>query len=141
MRIEYTPADWFWIVAGDESRYWSSASATYVDSLPDGGGVSRIASEAELDQVLIVYGLPSPLRALPNLEPDQFWGILRATGYEQAVHNWVASIEDPMHRGFVSAKLEYAKYFERNHPMIEAARVAIGMSAQELDQLWAWGAS
>ena len=51
--------DHYWIVAGDESRLWSSARGAYVAAADatyaawrDAGGVAtRIASEAELDAV------------------------------------------------------------------------------------------
>lgn len=77
----------------------------------------------------------------PNLEPDQFWGVLRATGYEQPLRDWIAAIEDPVQRAFVSAKLEFAKYFERDHPLIEEARLALGIGETELDDLWKFGAN
>lgn len=75
---------------------------------------------------------------LPNLEPDQFWAIVKGTGREVELHAWVAGIADPMQRGYVEAKLQYAKFFERNHPLIEDARVALGMSVEELDDLWCY---
>jgi hypothetical protein len=58
--FHYDPADWYWIVAGDESRAWSSVRATYVPAsdtafaawLSEGNRATRIASEFELDQVL-----------------------------------------------------------------------------------------
>jgi hypothetical protein len=78
--------------------------------------------------------------AFPNLEPDQFWGVLRATGYEQPLRDWIATIADPAERGFVSAKLEFAKFFERDHPLIEAAQMALGIADGELDALWRYGA-
>ncbi|HWJ89106.1 MAG TPA: hypothetical protein VNS12_13645 [Pelagibacterium sp.] len=77
----------------------------------------------------------------PNLEPDQFWGVLRATGYEQPLRAWIDAIEDPVQRGFVSAKLEFAKHFERDHPLIEEARLALDIPELELDDLWKYGAS
>lgn len=48
----YTPEDWYWIVGGDTSRFWSSKANAYVTTLPAGAGVTRIASEAELWDVL-----------------------------------------------------------------------------------------
>jgi hypothetical protein len=57
--IEYTPYDWFWQVAGDETRFWSSAAGAYVEAAPD--GFTRIASEAELASVLRPYGLVGPV--------------------------------------------------------------------------------
>lgn len=58
--ILFIPAMWLWIVGGDESRFWSSADGAYVGSLPPGALVTRIASEAELADVLSTYGLPTP---------------------------------------------------------------------------------
>lgn len=81
------------------------------------------------------------LAEFPNLEPDQFWGVLRATGYEQPLRDWIAAIEDPAQRAFVSAKLEFAKHFERDHPLVEEARTALGLTELQLDDLWKFGAN
>ena len=61
---DYDPQDWFWIVGGDMSRAWSSAIGAYVASYPE-DRVTRIASEAELSDVLRAYGLtvPAPVEA------------------------------------------------------------------------------
>lgn len=67
----YTPADWYWIIGGDESRYWSSAAGAYIDELPEDAGVTRIASEAELNDVLAVYGLPGPLVTIANVVAER----------------------------------------------------------------------
>jgi len=48
----YTPDNWFWIVGGDETRFYSSAARDYVTELPMDAGVTRIASEEELWAVL-----------------------------------------------------------------------------------------
>lgn len=56
----YDPKNWYWIVAGDESRVFSSAVGNYVpadDSTylawsADGGLASRISSETDLGEVL-----------------------------------------------------------------------------------------
>lgn len=80
------------------------------------------------------------LAQYPNLEPDQFWFVVRASGYEADLLEWVETME-PVDRAAASAKLEFAKYFERDHPFIEAARVSIGMSETELDSLWQYGAN
>lgn len=84
-----------------------------------------------------------PEPAFRNLEPDQFWFVVRVSGYEPALKNWVSSMNDPEHENYnpitwaaASAKLEFAKFFERDHPLVEAAREAIGMSEAELDSLW-----
>jgi len=63
--VNYDPADWYWIVGEDESRWWSSAQAAYVAPLPDwleepGNFVARIGSEAELSDLLDAAGLYGP---------------------------------------------------------------------------------
>lgn len=55
----YTPHNWFWIVGGDASKAWSSAVGAYVSSW-DADRLTRIANEAELSDVLRVYGLKGP---------------------------------------------------------------------------------
>ena len=89
---------------------------------------------------------------LPNLEPDRFWMALRFFGYEQSLRDWVSGLQplDPESPSYaqdlafwsaVSAKLEWAKYFERDHPMIDGARQALGITEQQLDDMWMWGLS
>jgi len=56
----YDPKNWYWIVAGDESRVFSSAAGNFVPAndaaftawKADGTMPTRIASEAELGEVL-----------------------------------------------------------------------------------------
>lgn len=56
----YTPTDWYWIVAGDETQLFSSAIGDYVQAddatyqawAADGTLPTRIASEIELGAVL-----------------------------------------------------------------------------------------
>jgi hypothetical protein len=56
----YDPRNWYWIVAGDETRVFSSATgnyvpandATYIAWLADGTRPTRIPSEEELGEVL-----------------------------------------------------------------------------------------
>jgi hypothetical protein len=88
------------------------------------------------------------LAEFPNLEPDQFWFGLRASGHEQDLRAWLAAANDPESPSYdpvfwaaATAKLEFAKYFERDHDLIEAARQALGMSAAQLDDLWRFAAS
>jgi len=85
---------------------------------------------------------------VPDLMPDQFWFILRAAGYEDAVRAWVAALNDPDEESYdpllwaaVSAKLEFATFFERDHPLVEAAREALGIDPAVLDDLWRYGGS
>lgn len=56
----YDPKDWYWIVGGNEAQVFSSATGNYVSAndpaylawLADGTRPTRIASEAELGEVL-----------------------------------------------------------------------------------------
>ena len=81
---------------------------------------------------------------LPNLEPDQFWFVVRASGYEPELRAWVEAMKDepsPANWAAASAKLQFDKFFERDDPFVEEARQAIGMTSAELDALWVFGAS
>lgn len=63
--MEYEPQNWFWIVAGDETRVYSSKAGAYLPAtdlayqawLAAGGVPTRIASDAELGEVLAQYSL------------------------------------------------------------------------------------
>ncbi len=63
----YTASAWYWIVAGSSTQVYSSAGGAYVpitDSgyvawLAAGNRPSRIASEAELSDVLAAAGVPA----------------------------------------------------------------------------------
>lgn len=100
------------------------------------------------------------LAEFPNLEPDQFWFVVKASGHEQDLLDWIEYINtpfiespdnpeeqienpdyDPVAWAAASSKLQYAKFFERDHPLVEAAREALGMTEQELDALWKYAAS
>lgn len=78
---------------------------------------------------------------MPDLEPFQFWGAIRAIGEDENLRAWVAGTEDPVERAFLSATVDYTKWFEWNHPFIKAAQVALGIEDDELRDLWLWAAS
>lgn len=71
MTKPFNPADWYWIVAGDESRFWSSAAGAYIAALIDDAGVTRIASEDELTDVLAAYALPGPIVTITNVVAER----------------------------------------------------------------------
>lgn len=75
--MSYDPYDWYWIVAGDETKVYSSASGNYVQAadagyvswLARGNSPTRIPSEAELGDVLAPYQLrPTPAAALDSYQ-------------------------------------------------------------------------
>lgn len=91
------------------------------------------------------------LLQFPNLEPDEFWFIVRVTGHEQQLREWVANLNEPGTEAVpnpyysifewaqASSKIDFGKHFERDHPFVEAARMALGLEPAELDSLWAYG--
>ena len=100
---EYSPFDWYWAVDGEAGRYWSSLAGNYVRDLPAGAGLTRIASEAELTDVLAAYGLPGPIVARRRVDK---WSIvervnaagkaavlLNLPGNEFAKFRWLAPID------------------------------------------------
>ena len=62
---DYDPNDWYWSVAGDEAKVYSSRSGDYVQAedaayqawIASGGVATRIASAAELGEVLAPHAL------------------------------------------------------------------------------------
>jgi hypothetical protein len=68
--MEFDVKDWYWIVAGDDTRLFSSktgdyvlpGNAAYVAWLAAGGAPTRIVSEAELGEVLAPHSI-RPVRA------------------------------------------------------------------------------
>lgn len=135
MRIFY-PSAWFWIVNNDESRFWSSAASSYVESLPEDAGVTKIASEEELTEVLAVYGLPGPVDLVPTrVSPAQA---------EIALHRH----DDGVLLGQVNALIDAypyepvriwwrkATYISRDHPYLAALAIELGLSEQTVDGLF-----
>ena len=65
MSDPFNARNWYWIVAGDETKVYSSAAGDYVQSthktyqawIASGNAPSRIASEDELGEVLDPYAL------------------------------------------------------------------------------------
>jgi len=83
-----------------------------------------------------------PVPRLPNLEPDQFWFVVRVSGHAEDLSVWLSTLHDtdPVEWAAASSKLEFAKFFERDHPFVEAAREALGIPSEQLDALWQYGA-
>ncbi|RUP39336.1 MAG: hypothetical protein EKK63_10070 [Acinetobacter sp.] len=67
----FEPREWFWIVGGDDTRFWSSAAAAYVEELPDKAGVTRIASEGDLNDVLASLGLRGPIVTVADIVAER----------------------------------------------------------------------
>jgi hypothetical protein len=62
---DFNPADWYWQVGADATKFYSSANGDYVQSsdvayqewLGAGNAATKIASEAELGEVLAPYSI------------------------------------------------------------------------------------
>lgn len=61
--------DWFWIVAGDESRAWSSAANAYVADYPR-NAFTRIESEDSLTDVLRLASLRGPRVTIDDVRSE-----------------------------------------------------------------------
>lgn len=128
----YNPFAWHWIVDGDESRYWSSAAGAYVEELPEGAGVTRIASEEELTDVLAAYGLPGPVAIVPDrVTARQFKLQLLAAGLLDQVEAWIATQPRA-----VQIAYEYSGTFVRDEPMMQAGFAALGFTEQQVDDFF-----
>lgn len=126
----------------------------FTPPLEDGGLPEQVAVEGE--QLAAIMERATEMAAAeeiikqrlvdyPNLEPDQFWFVVKVSGYEPTLNNWLNEINNPESENYdpiawaaASSKLQFAKFFERDHPFVEAAREAIGMTEQELDALWSY---
>jgi hypothetical protein len=71
--------DWFWVVGGDTSKAWSSAASAYVTEYPT-DKLTRIASEAELSDVLRVYGLRGPYVSINDVRAEAQRRIIALVG-------------------------------------------------------------
>lgn len=125
----FNPSNWHWLVSGNEGRFWSSAVFAYVDTLPDGAGVTRIASERELSEVLAAYDLPGPVPLIPErVSARRFRLQLRVSGLLDLVKAWV-STQDPL----VQDAFEYSGEFVRAEPMMASGFAALGFDDEQID--------
>jgi hypothetical protein len=77
---------------------------------------------------------PGP-EPLAPLQPWQFWAALRIAGYETDVKAYVAGLDQPQ-QAVAASMLEFSLEYRRDHPLVEAIRVELGMTPAELDGLW-----
>lgn len=148
--IIYTPANWHWLVL-DTGKVFSSAARSYVDALPKGAPFTRIANEAELFDVLrfaapqclpaVVLSAEEQREQLPPLSTPRMKAMLRISGKMAAVNAAIAAIPDDNARIFAEETLAGSGTYHRTNPLTEQIRQAIGMTAEELDALWATAAA
>jgi hypothetical protein len=79
MSMKFDPKDWYWVVGDDEMQAYSSALGSYVPEWPS-DRVTRIASEAELNDVLAPYGLRGSLITADHVRAEAQRRIIVLTG-------------------------------------------------------------
>jgi hypothetical protein len=123
--------DWFWIVAGDESRAWSSAAGAYVTDYPT-DRVTRIYNEQELTDVLAEHGRLGPVpRVPPVVTPYQARVAINAAGLRPAAEAAVAAADQN-----VKDAWEYGVEVRRDSLFIAAMQGGLGLSDEQLDALF-----
>ena len=129
----YNPRDWYWIVGGDESRYWSSAVSDWVSTLPNGAGVTRIDTEQNLSEVLAIYGIKGPVALVPQSVP--MWAVRTVLQnddlFDQAQALVTASTDNALKNVW-----EYGNSADRNSTSIIALATALGLTSDDLDQMF-----
>lgn len=129
--MTYTPHDWYWIIARDDTRAWSSAAGGYVTEYPI-DRLTHIPSEQELCDVLRPYGLALPLQDIPkSVSPYQARVALHMAGLLPSVETAIASAPVPAQIAW-----EYATVFERHSPFIEALSPMLGLTETQIDDLF-----
>lgn len=153
MPTVYTPSDWFWQVGADTSRYWSSAAGGWVGSVPDDAGLTRIASAADLDDVLRAAGLSGPSGApIPDEISDRQWAqqariagkisqaealdFVRTGAIPSPLAATIATLPSQQMRDDATLIICGATIFQRSHPLTPVLLAAMGMSSAEGDAFW-----
>jgi hypothetical protein len=87
-------------------------------------------AQADLD---LAYETANPI--LPDLLPYQFWAMVEISGKRNALDTFANSL--PGNQKIVAkAKLQHTLSFRRDNELVEAARQGIGLTSEELDDLW-----
>ena len=111
----YNPYDWYWQVKG--GKIWSSKEAKYVASTPENAAVTNINSEAELSEVLAVYGLKGPVPLVPASVP--MWAVrtvLQSDGLVDQADALIKASEDAA----LNNIWDYGNYADRDSFYISA---------------------
>ena len=131
MVFPFTIADWYWQVAG-RIDYWSSAGVAYVETLPDDAGLTHIASEAELSEVLAQYGLQGPVVIVPDrVTARQFKLQLLAAGLLDQVETWVGQQDQSVQIAYTNSGT-----FLRTEPMMQTGFIALGFTSEQIDAFY-----
>lgn len=132
----HDPFDWYWVVGGDKSRFWSSKAAAYVNDLPEDAGITHILSEDELAEVLAVYGLLGPVELVPErVSPAQ--AEIALYQYDSGVLlNRVNALIEAYPYEPVRIWWRKATYISRGHPYLWALSIELGLADEMVDTLF-----
>lgn len=136
MMRPFSPFDWHWSVGTDESRFWSSAAGSYVQTLPEDAGVTRITSEEELSRVLAAYGLPGPVDLVPERVSPAQAEIALYQHDEGALLGQVNALIDTYPYEPVRIWWRKATFISRDHPYLWALSIELGLSEVVVDELF-----
>lgn len=137
----YSPAAHYWVVGADEVRLWSSAAKTYVASdaaayaawVAGGGRPTRIADEADLRDVLAQAGCPDRAPGyVPS--PVALWQARAALAVAGRLDDATAAVNAA--GGAVKEAWEYGNFIHRDSPTIEQLGAALGMTSDDIDNLF-----
>lgn len=137
-----TLIDCYVLVDGEEMPYTAKAgdeSTSYVWDIITSGLAGSIST--------YVPPYPKP-EYFPFLKPYQFWTVMRATGHESDLRNWVSSLNDeqspnydPVAWAYASSVIDYSLEYRREHSLVEAAREVMGVTEEQLDDLWRYAST
>lgn len=143
--MNYTPHDWYWIVGGDETHWYSSAARDYVapGSAPAqaflalGNEPTRILNEAELWDVLVAAGVPLPANQMHHVPVAawRFHAMLAIQGLDGALEALLASMPQP-DQAIARARLERSQTYDCFDPLTIQLATALGMTDADRKALW-----
>jgi hypothetical protein len=152
---EYTPANWYWIIAGDDRQVYSSARAStvaigdkaYKTWLAQGNAPTRIASMDELKDVLIAAGVIDVPQTISDRQFFQQLAIAKVISQEEALAAVKTGDIPSALSGFIAALPDAARFnaemllsgatlFQHAHPLTDAIAAAQGMTPEQVDDFF-----
>ena len=80
-------------------------------------------------------------RAMPALKPYQFRAIVELAGLEDAILGAIEAMADPVEKVVARNRYRRSDSYRRIDPMFDDLSPAVGVSAEQIDALWAWAVS
>jgi hypothetical protein len=131
--MTYDPRDWYWIVGNDDSKYWSSKSSSYVTEKPKDHGVTKIDTEANLAEVLAVYGLKGPVSVVPASVP--MWAV-RTILQQDGLFDQADALIKNSNDAALKNVWDYGNYADRDSFSIAALGNSLGLTEAQIDKMF-----